>query len=453
MRRSRRSKISPAFEPFLREAPRDAIWKAIVIYSRPPTREIVQAGERLQRTAKVELIKEIVAAQRPVEEKLRDTYYKTGRRVIGRTRVSEQSFQSHAALGMATIYANRRMLHELAAQNDVEAILPNQRIHAIQPFFVDDRQLRQTERKQKQTWGLTYLQVEELWKVTKGKGVTVAVLDTGVHSDHPDLQDKVWKFMLFDPLARQIEANPAFDSGQHGTHVCGTIAGGNANGIAIGVAPEANLIVGAVLVGEPTLSTLLRGIQWAVEEGADIINMSLGFTYYEPNFAVPMRRLLNDGVLPVVAVGNETLGNIRSPGNDPSALSVGALEKMPNSGYGVAEFSSGGTLVFPRQNPAQIHKPDVVAPGVQVWSAIPPQTGPGDTIRLYAYFDGTSMAAPHVSGVAALLMAANPRATAREIMSTLCETAQHPSGDRARPDNRWGWGAIRPLAALEALRR
>jgi serine protease AprX len=91
-----------------------------------------------------------------------------------------------------------------------------------------------------------------------------------------------------------------------------------------------------------------------------------------------------------------------------------------------------------------------VAPGVQVFSCIPPEKRP-DGIYEYTYMDGTSMATPHVAGVAALLMAAKPEAPVTAIMDVLKETARHPLGTERRPDNRWGYGLIRPVEALEAL--
>ena len=96
----------------------------------------------------------------------------------------------------------------------------------------------------------------------------MAVLDTGVHGDHPCISGRVREFVVIDPLGRRIEASPSFDSGQHGTHVCGTIAGGKTkNGISIGVAPQANLLVAGVLLGNATLRTLIEGMSWAIENG------------------------------------------------------------------------------------------------------------------------------------------------------------------------------------------
>ena len=151
-----------------------------------------------------------------------------------------------------------------------------------------------------------------------------------------------------------------------------------------------------------------------------------------------------------MAIGNENHGNTSSPGSVYNAFSVGAVEKMPGGKLDIASFSSGASFVFPGETPDAVTKPDVAAPGVQIYSCIPPQERPTGTVE-YTYMDGTSMATPHVSGVAALLMAAKPDAPVTDIMQAMKETAKHPNGLDRRPDNRWGWGMIQPLEALNAL--
>ncbi len=180
--------------------------------------------------------------------------------------------------------------------------------------------------------------------------------------------------------------------------------------------------------------------------------MSLGFPYYEPLFAELLEFVIDQyGILPVVAIGNENHGSTNSPGNAPSAFSVGAVEKLPRRKIDVAFFSSGASLVFPADpTNTLVNKPDVVAPGVQVYSCIPPEKTPRGTLD-YSYMDGTSMATPHVAGVAALLMAARPQAPVRTIIDALKATAKHPGGESLRPDNRWGHGMIQPTEALKAL--
>jgi subtilisin family serine protease len=374
-------------------------------------------------------------------------------------RISKRELESTSIGGANTLpviaaQVTRRTLPALAARPEVVAIMPNQRVHLIKPKEVDYDELTNQENKDGLTWGLKQLEILDVWKTakTKGKGIKVAVLDTGVHSAHPALGGRVKDFIVVDTIGRRIKANPAFDCGSHGTHVCGTIAGGKtADGVSIGVAPEATLLVAGVLIGDSTLQQVIEGITWAIEKGANIISMSLGFSYYEPMFAEVFSMLEQYDILPVVAIGNENHGNSSSPGNAHNAFSVGAVEKMPRSKIDVPFFSSGASMVFPgAERGARVDKPDVVAPGVQVYSCVPPERTPDGTYD-YAYMDGTSMATPHVAGVAALLMAAKPQAEVPQIINALKDTAWHPAGTGGRPDNRWGFGMIRPLEAIKAL--
>ncbi|WP_225896437.1 S8 family serine peptidase [Amazonocrinis nigriterrae] len=355
-------------------------------------------------------------------------------------------------MSVATVEVTRKTLEALAVQPDVVAVLPNQKIHLIRPQKIEYSALIEQEKQDKLTWGLKQLEIPQLWQKTKGQDINVAVLDTGVYAAHSALKDRVKDFIVIDPLGRRIKSEPAFDCGQHGTHVCGTIADGETpEGISIGVAPQANLFVASVLIGDASLRTLMEGISWAIEKGADIINMSLGFNYYEPLFAEILEILLNQyGILPVVAIGNENHGNSSSPGNAYNAFSVGAVEKIESSNVDVSFFSSGASLVFPGQPNPVVTKPDIVAPGTQIYSSIPPTTDEDGTYE-YNFMDGTSMATPHVAGVAALLMAANPTAPATDIITVLKETAAHPKGSVLRPCNRWGNGLIQPVEALKKL--
>jgi subtilisin family serine protease len=449
------AKISPAFEPFLAESKRNDKREAIVIYQAPTPEGAPITGRQHEPKRHREYLRELASLQRPVEEKLLDNYQETSRKRLRRKQEFEASTIGSNVLPVTTVEVTRRTLPMLAQDPDVLAILPNQRVELIQPRQVSYGELSKLEARQGRTWGLEKLQIPEMWETTRGEDVRVAVLDTGVYGDHDALEGRVTQFIVIDPLGRRIWSEPTFDGGRHGTHVCGTIAGGETSeGIAIGVAPEVELLVAGVLLGETTLRTLLEGISWAVEREADIINLSLGFSYYEPLFAQVFDILVSRfGILPVVAIGNESHGNSSSPGNAHSAFSVGAVEKLPypSRKVQVPFFSSGASLVFPDQeSPALVVKPDVVAPGAQVFSCIPPEKQP-DGIYEYSYMDGTSMATPHVAGVAALLMAARPAAPVTEIIRVMKETAEHPSGNERRPDNRWGYGLIRPLEALKAL--
>lgn len=450
---SSKTKISPAFEPFMAETKANDKRDAIVIFKTPPRDDTRPRGRLRSLKQRLDFVKERASLQQPLQAKALKTYKESSAK---RLRSSDRPLIARpigsAAMPAAHVEVTRKTLPDLAGQDDVVAILPNQRINLIEPKRIGEAELARRERDKGMTWGLESLEIPELWATTKGKGINVAVLDTGVYGDHPALAGRVKKFIVVDPLGRQVAASPSFDGGQHGTHVCGTVAGGKtADGVSIGVAPEANLLAAGVLIGDATLRTLIEGISWAIDEGADIINMSLGFTYYEPLFAEVFDMLLNTfGILPVCAVGNENHGNTSSPGNVYNAFSVGAAEKIRVGRHDVAFFSSGASLLFPDSIPELVHKPDVVAPGVEVFSAVPPERTPSGIIE-YAYFDGSSMATPHVAGVAALLMAAKPSASVKEVMAVMRDTAKHPGGETKRPDNRWGFGMVQPKEALAAL--
>src|SRR5882672_4940108 len=451
------TKISPAFAPFLADSGPDDIREAIVIFRSPerpteperqsPTGRLRALGERLKEVASRKL------SQQVVQREVLNGYQQAGSKSLPGKQKLRVAVIGSNALPIAAVEGTPRTLPILAEMPDVVAILPNQKINLIRPKEIEYKDLLRQEERDGLTWGLRELDIPELWETTRGAGINIAVLDTGVYADHPALAGRVADFIVVDPLGRRIKSEPAYDCGAHGTHVCGAIAGGKtAHGVSIGLAPEASLYVAGVMIGDATLHTLMEGVSWAVEKGVDIINMSLGFSYYEPLFDEIFKLLLDMfGILPVVAIGNENHGNSCSPGNTANAFSVGAVEKMKSGRCDVAFFSGGVSLVFPGDDQNVIvTKPDVVAPGAQIFSCIPPEKRP-DGVFEYTYMNGTSMATPHVAGAAALLMAAKPEVPVADIIRALKETAKHPGGDRLRPDNRWGHGLIQPVRALQSL--
>ncbi|MEM7745238.1 MAG: S8 family serine peptidase [Pseudomonadota bacterium] len=313
------------------------------------------------------------------------------------------------------------------------------------------------------TWGLERTSTLSAWATfgtrgqrADGSKVRVAVLDTGIDATHPDLVGKVADFAEFDfsgNVTAQGVAN-ARDSGEHGTHVAGTIVGGNASGGWIGVAPDAEVIAGLVLNGGAggTLAQVIAGIDWAVNSNADIINMSLGGLTFDSSVDTPYQRAIVDalfrGALVVAAIGNDGHQTTGAPGNDYFSLAVGAHDIQGRC----AGFSGGRTHVLTQSNvinddflPLVYTKPDVSAPGVAVKSCVP-NNG-------YENFNGTSMATPHAAGAAALLYAAtdmrglpnNQRAfTAKDLLlggvSDLGESGQ---------DQRFGHGAINVLRSID----
>lgn len=449
------AKVSPSLEPLLTLGDTTQIHEAIVIYRPPALKERPARGRLRELRQRLRQVKAVAAAQRPIQDSLLATYQEQGSKRFPGNELLAVSSIGAGTLPIATVEFTAGTLMSLAEQSDVLAVLPNERIDLIRPTAVNYAELTEREKKNGLTWGLEQLGIEALWRTTKGRDINVAVMDTGVYGEHPALAGRVRDFIVIDPPGRRIRATPPFDSGGHGTHVCGTIAGGRTpEGVAIGVAPEVNLFVASVLLGgRGTMRSLLEGISWAVEKGADIISMSLGFRYYEPHFAVVFDMLIEQyGIVPVAAIGNENYGSSSSPGNAHNALAVGAVERTAGKSPNVTFFSSGASLVFPGGEPTGlITKPDVVAPGVQVYSSIPPENRPQGLYE-YSYMDGPSMATPHVAGVAALLLAAEPEAPVTEVVKALKETSEHPGGLLARPDNRWGYGLIRPAEALAALK-
>lgn len=251
----------------------------------------------------------------------------------------------------------------------------------------------------------------------KGKGVTVAVLDTGIDAAHADLADSVIE-------SRDFTGTGIADTVGHGTHVAATIAGTGAAsaGKYAGVAPEAKLLVGKVCPDTSCPeSAILAGMQWAAEQKAKIVSLSLG----GPDAAGldPLEEAVNtltasSGSLFVIAAGNSgpRAQTVASPGSADAALTVASVNKQDV----LSQFSSRG----PRVSDAGM-KPEIAAPGEAIISARAAGTTMGTPIDdNYTSANGTSMATPHVSGAAAILAQAHPDWTAADIKTALSSTAK-----------------------------
>jgi hypothetical protein len=369
------TKVSPAFAPFLADSGPNDVRDAIVIFRSAGDSTVKEdkssIGKFRALSARLKEVESRSRSQLEINREVLTGYQQAGSKSLPGNQELHFSPIGSNALPVAAVEITPRTLPTLAEMPEVIAILPNQRINLIRPKDVDYRELLRQEEKDGLTWGLRELDIPELWETTRGAGINIAGLDTGVYAEHPVLEGRVADFIVIDPLGRRIKSEPAYDCGAHGTHVCGTIAGGKTpQGVSIGVAPEASLYVAGVMVGDATLRTLLEGISWAVEKGVDIINMSLGFSYYEPLFDEVFRILLESfGILPVVAIGNENHGSSCSPGNAANAFSVGAVEKLKGGKYEVAFFSGGVSLVFPGDEEyLVVTKPDVVSTGAHIYS-------------------------------------------------------------------------------------
>ncbi|MET7384262.1 S8 family serine peptidase [Streptomyces sp. NPDC005529] len=244
-----------------------------------------------------------------------------------------------------------------------------------------------------------------------GAGVKVAVLDTGVDADHPDLAGRISATKVF------VNGQDAVDRTGHGTHTASTIAGTGAesDGRYAGMAPKADLLIGKVLGddGSGSLSGIVDGMEWAVAQGAGVVSMSLGSdgatSCTGPDVEAVER--LGGKALFVIAAGNASLhGTVSTPGCAPSALTVGAVDRKNETAY----FSSRGPSVD-----GLSAKPDIASQGVDVVAA--KAGGRGD--QAYQSMSGTSMATPHVAGGAALLLQQHPGLTPAQLKALLTSSA------------------------------
>ncbi|MCX5383469.1 type VII secretion-associated serine protease mycosin [Streptomyces sp. NBC_00083] len=290
-------------------------------------------------------------------------------------------------------------------------------------------------------WELTAMHTQQAWRTSKGKGITVAVLDTGVDGSHPDLAGQV---LPGNDLIGFGAGQGSRDWARHGTAMAGIIAGhghgaGDRSGV-LGIAPEARILPVRVILEssdparkqarETKGGALAQGILWAADNGADVINLSLGddsvSAHPEPAEDAAIQYALSKGAVVVASAGNggDQGDHISYPAAYPGVIAVAAVDR-----YGThASFSTRHWYAT------------VSAPGVDVVIA--------DPDRKYYEGWGTSAASAFVSGAVALVRAADPGLTPAQIKKLLEDTARDaPDGGR---DDARGYGMIDPAAALSA---
>lgn len=333
-------------------------------------------------------------------------------------------------LGLMLGTVTREGLASLRQDERVEKVTGAPQLRLIRPVRVAAAKL-QTQI----TWGINFLNVPKLWdQGLTGKGVRVAHLDTGADGKHPALRKAIVSFAEFNSFGIRVTPSPKpHDTDEHGTHTAATIAGRPVQGRSVGVAPNADLASAIVIEGGNVIARVLGGMDWAVSQNVRVLSMSLGIPLSPPlsDFSLILQILRARNILPVIAVGNEGPGTSRPPGNHPEPISVGAIDKNK----AVPGFSSSQR--FSRKIDPLV--PDLVAPGVDIISAMP---GGG-----YQSMDGSSMATPHIAGLAALLFEAKASATINDVEKAIyssCTLTAVPTerGNRGFPD------AVRALAAL-----
>jgi len=277
-----------------------------------------------------------------------------------------------------------------------------------------DKKIKQARRftdSEKASWGIKTILAEE--SSLSGKGVKIAVLDTGIFKEHIDLKGRKIKTKKF------VESSTAGDADGHGTHCAGIACGfRDAGGFRYGVAYESEIFCGKVLndEGEGTDGGILAGIEWALSEKCHVISMSLGAAAgidepYSETYETVAKRAMQQGALIIAAAGNESSRPVHiapegHPANCPSIMAVGAVD----SALKIAYFSCGGI----NKNGGQV---DIVAPGVSVYSMV---NTPGG----HEKWDGTSMAAPFVAGVASLYFEQNSGSSPLNVWTLLTQHAK-----------------------------
>jgi len=305
-------------------------------------------------------------------------------------------------------------------------------IHKLPPFTVHEVLVSLAETID---WSLKLFGVPDAWQSTQGEKVRVAVLDTGIDENHPDLVDAI-------DDARDFTRSPhgPIDVNGHGTHTAGTIAARQNDVGVVGVAPKCRLLIGKVLgdSGAGDGAGVAAGIDWAADSGADLISMSLGSPAPDERIALAIERAVSKGKFVIAAAGNSGRQNDVGfparwkgrPNEQRDTIAVAAVDRDGR----VARFSSRGPEV------------DIAAPGVDITSTY---KGGG-----YATLSGTSMATPFVSGVVALSIAIHRQTlqpkTPLRTMSQLREHLNRTARDAGKigHDDAYGAGLIDPASML-----
>ena len=298
----------------------------------------------------------------------------------------------------------------------------------IEPNYIYNAFFLPNDPEYNQQWNLRSINVESAWDETRGNGVTVAVIDTGI-SRVPDLKDT--QFVEgYDFVNDKVDAS---DDNGHGTHVAGTVAQSTNNGYGVaGVAYEAKLMPLKVLSagGGGTISDIAESIKFAADNGADVINMSLGGGGESKLMSEAIDYAFNKGVVIIAAAGNANQNSASYPARYPNVIGVSALDsagvKAPYSNFGAG---------------VDISAPGGSEAGKIVQETINPQTG----TSTFAGYQGTSMASPHVAGVAALVKASGIT-DPDDVFSVLQQSSRRVEDD---PLNHFGAGQ---LDASEAVK-
>lgn len=314
----------------------------------------------------------------------------------------------------------------------MKALSMNPRVRYVQPDYivqyVAPMQMNVSAEPLAQVlpWGVDRIDAELAWSTSTGDGVKVAIVDTGIDMDHPDLVANIkGGFNAIAPKGRYKDPSDFDDDHGHGTHCAGIVAAVNNDIGVVGVAPDAWLYGVKVLSksGSGQTSDCIEGIQWCADNGMDVISMSWGSTTYDEALNDACQAAWDAGCVLVSSAGNN---GVETPDGYPSAYPSVMAISATDSSDNIASWSNYGDEI------------ELGAPGVSIYSTYKD----GE----YATMSGTSMACPHVSGVAALILAAHSGYSNQQVRQTLWNTAE----DLGAPgwDIYFGYGLVDAQAAV-----
>ncbi|WP_295618846.1 S8 family peptidase [Chamaesiphon sp. GL140_3_metabinner_50] len=325
-----------------------------------------------------------------------------------------------------TVKGDRALLDKLRASS------LSQDVEAIEPNYIYRATVAPNDPQYSKQWHLHNIHAEQAWEENRGKGITVAIIDTGV-SQVPDLAQT--EFVAgYDFVNNKVNAD---DDNGHGTHVAGTVAQSTNNNYGVaGVAYEAKIMPLKVLSGSGggTVSDIAEAIRFAADNKADVINMSLGGGGESQVMKDAIEYAYKKGVVIVAAAGNENRDSASYPARYARVISVAAIDAQGEK----AEFSNYGAGV------------DISAPGGGNGSKIWQETiDPSTNLPVIAGFQGTSMAAPHVAGVVALIKSTGVTAP-DEVLAVLQQSVRKIDTD---PQNYYGAGHLDAAAAVKLAQK
>ena len=386
-----------------------------------------------------------------------------------------EDVRCHWLVNAISCNASKDVIYHIARHNDVEFIAYNE-----MKYLLWDEEVKAVESTRGMTQNITHVKANQVWDLGyTGQGVTVAVIDTGVNFSHIDLADHLWDGGEEYPnhgYNTLEDSHNVSDGFGHGTHCAGVVCGDGTSGTQTGIAPNATLMCIKVMddTGYGNATSISAGMEFAIEHGADVLNMSLGIPFASAAVREMLRgacvNALQCGIAAAVAVGNDgqlqisfpVPNNVRVPGGCPppwihpdQASNTGELSCVVaigavNYNDEIAYFSSHGPVTWQATEFADyayqpgigLIRPDICAPGVSILS-LDYSSNNGHTSM-----NGTSMATPCVAGIMCLMLEKDPSLTPADICRILETTSVKLSNTKS---NKTGTGRVDALAAMNAI--